>query len=334
MNPLWFTVFLANSLTSEAFLNSLNECYGHIRSLKLCASWDPSIFTIDRRHLINSIGIISTISWASVASSEIPEQRVVFVAGATGRSGQAVVEALYKMQQQQKVRVGVVGGVRNSNATLPHYVDSVIGINLQDLDAREKMTEALEREKVTDIICTIGFKPTYITSVDRVNAEAIDYRATVTLVKAAEMMEKPPRFLLISSLLTTAPEPRTTSYRLLNSLGEVLEQKKKAEAFLSSSKITYIILRPGVFVEQRQGNLIFAPKDRFIGDSVLDGRDLGPPVQCASPFFSSTGAVCGITRTQLGDAAVSLLFNKGGMLQENRTVEVVARPDLLSNKFI
>mmetsp|Transcript_24114 Transcript_24114/g.36470 ORF Transcript_24114/g.36470 Transcript_24114/m.36470 type:complete len:333 (+) Transcript_24114:64-1062(+) len=322
---LLFFVILALPFFSGAFLNSLS--FHYCRSLEISSLLDPNV-GVDRRRWITLVGTAPTLTWAFGVLSEETKHRVVFVAGAKGRSGLAVVEALEKLNQQQKDRIGVVAGVRDKNATILSQVDSVIGFDLQELNAEGKITEALEREKVTDIICTIGFKPTYISSVDRANADAIDYGATVTLIKAAAAMKNPPRFLLVSSLLTTAPEPRTTSYRLLNSLGGVLEQKAKAELFLTSSNMSYIILRPGVFVEQRQGNLIFAPKDSFIGDSIIDRGGLGPPVQCASPFFSSTGAVCGITRAQLGEAAVSLLFSESRLLKYNRTIEVVARPDM------
>ena len=121
--------------------------------------------------------------------------------------------------------------------------------------------------------------------------------------------------MLVSSLLTGAEAARRAnlSYRMLNKLGNVVEAKRAAEERLRASALDYVILRPGVFVDNAQGGLVFAAED-------ARGLDR---VSCKSPFFASSGAACGVTRTQLADACVAALADRDA---GRRTVEVVARP--------
>ena len=84
----------------------------------------------------------------------------------------------------------------------------------------------------------------------------------------------------------------SVAHRMLNKLGNVVEAKRAAEERLRASALDYVILRPGVFVDNAQGGLVFAGEDRFLGEAD-DARGLDR-VSCKSPFFASSGAACGV----------------------------------------
>jgi len=174
------------------------------------------------------------------------------------------------------------------------------------------------------VICDVGFVPTFDAEADRRAALDVDRDGVVALVEAAERAKLPGRFVLVSSLLAgeAAARDRTASYRMLNGLGGVLDAKRAAEARLRESPIDWTILRPGVFVDSPQGGLVVGAQDRFLA-TTADARGLDR-VSCKSPFFASSGAVCGITRSQLGAACVAALNDAGA---SRRTLEIVARPE-------
>ena len=178
--------------------------------------------------------------------------------------------------------------------------------------------------RVDDVICNIGFVPTFNAEADRRAAIAVDRDGVIGLVEAAERSKLAGRFVLVSSLLAgeVAARDQTVSYRMLNGLGRVLDAKRAAEARLRNSTLDWTILRPGVFVESPQGGIVVGGEDRFLATS-SDAKGM-ERVSCKSPFFASSGAVCGITRSQLAEACVVALGDAG---VSRRTLEVVARPD-------
>jgi uncharacterized protein YbjT (DUF2867 family) len=105
------------------------------------------------------------------------------------------------------------------------------------------------------------------------------------VIQAAESAGLPGRFVLVSSLLASG-KTNNLSAQLLNSLGGVVDAKHASETALASSSLDWTILRPGVFAERRQGNLVVGAADRFVGEE-SDRRLLGRAVSCVSPFESS-----------------------------------------------
>ena len=79
-------------------------------------------------------------------------------------------------------------------------------------------------------------------------AERIDYCGQLRLIAAARAAQLPGRFVMVSSLLADQSLTDNPSARLLNSaLGNVLEQKRKAEAALRSTpSLDWSIVRPGL----------------------------------------------------------------------------------------
>lgn len=204
--------------------------------------------------------------------------------------------------------------------------------SLTDEGAVERVADGLRRCAVTDIICTVGFVPTYMYEDDKAAAERVDFEGTVALIRAAEQAALPGRFVLVSSLLATLPFENASS-RGLNLLGRVLDQKRAAEEALRASRLDWCIVRPGVLAPRQQAaTLVYGGENTFTADRDRDRAALanlgyaaeGPPVKCASPFVGSAGVVCGISRVQLAGVCVDAL--EDSLRFSRKIVEVVARP--------
>ena len=287
-------------------------------------------------------GLVLAQPSKALGGTEARPRSRVLVAGASGRSGVEVVRALLGDGRFEPVLQSRGLATRDESADgLKAFVCDVTSP-----DAVSTLTEALRKYQVNSVVCTLGFVPKFSgAGEDRLGMDAVDHRGVVALIEAAEAAHLAGRFVLVSSLLVpvleTSPgsdtieaalgswKPPNLSARMLNSLGGVVEAKALSEARLRASKtLDWTIIRPGVFVDSPQGGLIVGGAGRFTGESELDGRGLGHPVnQCKSPFFASSGAVCGITRAQLGEVCALVLTDPGA---SRNTLEVVARPDAAS----
>ena len=219
------------------------------------------------------------------AHATAAQRRVVYVAGATGRTGSRVVEELLRNRDQ----FGVVAGARTeaSAARLPAGVVRLVAdLSGEVRGAEAELASELRTRQVTDVVCTLGFAPTYLPEQDRKLAEAVDYLGTLRLLTACEAAALPGRFVLVSSLGVDAATDSArvllaTCYLLLRaqaatlraqaatlraqaatlraqaatsraqarlldaSLGGVLRQKRRAEAAVRGSSLDWTIVRPG-----------------------------------------------------------------------------------------
>lgn len=271
----------------------------------------------------------------------MPASRRCLVAGATGRTGLQVIEALERMSD-----IEALAGVRSSSSgrRLPKNIPTIeFDLTSDDPHFLSSLSETLIDKGVTDCICTIGFSPTFIPEEDRKLAMAIDYVGTLKLISAAVAAKLPGRFVLVSSLGVNAS---SSSARMLDSsLGNVLVQKRAAEAALRASSLDWCIVRPGLLLKDAlQGGVLLGDADRFTGDAERDraGLPIGdgsrstgtslalaaaPPVKCSSPFLASSGAVCAATRAQVAAVCVEALEGDATLFSR-RIVEVVTRPEV------
>lgn len=259
-----------------------------------------------------------------------PPPRRVYVAGATGRTGRRVLDELLSTSD-----IEAIAGVRGEAAAarLPPAAERLV-CDLTAADAQAQLSRELLARSITDVICTVGFSPTFLPDEDRRLARAVDNLATVSLIQAAEAANLPGRFVLVSSLGVNAPG--SSSARLLDeSLGGVLGQKRQAEEALRASRLEWVIVRPGLLqgTDKAQGGVLLGPAERWVGDAEADRAGLGGPVKCASPFLASSGAVCAATRLQVAQVCVAALGSGAGAAASDdgfsrRVVEVVARPDV------
>ena len=92
-------------------------------------------------------------------SESVPPPRVVFVAGATGRTGRRLIEVL-----RATAGVDVVAGVRSEASAaskLPAGVPTVVADVSSDTAVAD-LSHALLSRGVTDVVCAIGFAPTCV----------------------------------------------------------------------------------------------------------------------------------------------------------------------------
>ena len=201
------------------------------------------------RRAVLSLPLAAPVVPLAAVSAAAARPRRVLVAGASGRSGRECVRALDGDERYTAVplvrsleRWRVAAAAAGLEATGRTVVEA-------DVTAPPTLDRALKG--IDDVICDVGFVPTFDAEADRRAALAVDRDGAVALVEAAERAKLPGRFVLVSSLLAgeAAARDRTASYRMLNGLGGVLDAKRAAEARLRESPIDWTILRPGVFVD-------------------------------------------------------------------------------------
>ena len=175
------------------------------------------------------------------------EQRIFFVAGATGRVGQQIVSKL--LRQGRHVRA-LVRDRDKGRALLGENLELVEG----DTRRIDTVQDALVGVNV--VVCATGARASEGSN----SPEQVDYEGVRNLVQAARLAEVE-RFILISSLAVT------NSDHPLNQFGRVLDWKLKGEDFLRHSGVPYTIIRPGGLTDEPGGQsaLQFDQGDRITG---------------------------------------------------------------------
>ena len=160
----------------------------------------PFSAAVSRRGVLGGAAASSLAAQhATPAAHATAAQRRVYDAGATGRTGSRVVEELLRDRDQ----FGVVAGARTeaSAARLPAGVVRLVAdLSGEVRGAEAELASELRTRQVTDVVCTLGFAPTYLPEQDRKLAEAVDYLGTLRLLTACEAAALPGRFVLVSSL--------------------------------------------------------------------------------------------------------------------------------------
>lgn len=148
-----------------------------------------------------------------------------FVAGATGQTGQRIVEELVSRNIPVRALVRDEQKARN---LLPSQVELIVGDILQP----ESLIAALGDSTV--VLCATGARPSF----DPTGPYQVDFQGTKNLVKAAQD-RKIQHFVLVSSLCVSQ------LFHPLNLFWLILVWKKQAEEFIRKSGISYTIVRPG-----------------------------------------------------------------------------------------
>ena len=86
--------------------------------------------------------------------------------------------------------IDVIAGVRDSSRI--KFASSVptlqFDVTTDDPGFTSMLSEQMISRGVTDVICTLGFSPTFIPETDRRLAEQVDYLGTLKLIAAAEVL--------------------------------------------------------------------------------------------------------------------------------------------------
>ncbi len=173
----------------------------------------------------------------------------VFVAGATGATGQRVIQVL--CDRQIAVRA-LVRDLEKARLILPASVELVQG----DVSSADALAIALG--DCDAIICATGAKPSF----DPTGPYQVDCLGTKNLVNAAKSrgVEK---FVIVSSLCVSK------LFHPLNLFWLVLYWKQQGEDYLKNSGLTYTIVRPGGLKnDQTAGPLVMSKADTLFEGSI------------------------------------------------------------------
>lgn len=172
-----------------------------------------------------------------------------FVAGATGQTGQRIVKEL--VSRKIPVRA-LVRNLESAKAILPPEVELVVG----DVLKPEGLTSAIGDSTV--LLCATGAKP----SLDPTGPYQVDYQGTKNLVDAAKT-KGIEHFVFMSSLCVSR------FFHPLNLFWLILYWKKQAEGYLSSSGLTYTIVRPGGLKnEDNPDSIVMSSADTLFDGSI------------------------------------------------------------------
>ena len=171
---------------------------------------------------------------ATAAEPPLVGVRPVLVAGATGRTGREVVQAL-RVRGDPFLAISGVKTETVAKIQRDAGLEAIVA-DLTDESATRTIAAEMRRLNVTDVVCTVGFVPTvrslaasatqsvafcccatrqqqadhsaanplswqYVYEDDKAAARRVDYEGTVALIRAAEEAGLSGRFVLVSSLL-------------------------------------------------------------------------------------------------------------------------------------
>ncbi|MBE9078752.1 SDR family oxidoreductase [Romeria aff. gracilis LEGE 07310] len=172
-----------------------------------------------------------------------------FVAGATGRTGQLIVEQL--IARDIPVRA-MVRDLAKGRDQLPTSIELVEG------DVMKPETLGAAMATCTVVLCATGATP----SLDPTGPYQVDYEGNKNLINAAKQAGAE-QFVIVSSLCVSK------FFHPLNLFWLVLYWKKQAEDYLKASGLPYTIVRPGgLRSEDSSDPVVMAPADTLFEGSI------------------------------------------------------------------
>jgi uncharacterized protein YbjT (DUF2867 family) len=171
----------------------------------------------------------------------------VFVAGATGQTGQRIVKELVRREIPVKA---LVRNLDKGKELLPTEAELIVGDVLNFEELKTAIADS------TILICATGATPDF----NILGPYQVDYQGTKNLVDAAKA-KGIEHFVLVSSLCVSR------FFHPLNLFWLVLYWKKQAEIYIENSGLTYTIVRPGGLKNQDNLDGIIMSK----ADSLFEG---------------------------------------------------------------
>jgi uncharacterized protein YbjT (DUF2867 family) len=174
----------------------------------------------------------------------------VFVAGATGATGQRIVAELCQRQIPVKAMVRNEEQARKLLPTSVELVCTDLATNTNSL--------ATAIGDCTVVICATGARP----SLDPTGPYQVDYLGTKKLVDAARQ-QNVQHFSIVSSLCVSK------FFHPLNLFWLILYWKQQGEKYLQNSGLTYTIVRPGGLKnDDTAGPLVMSGADTLFEGSI------------------------------------------------------------------
>jgi uncharacterized protein YbjT (DUF2867 family) len=242
----------------------------------------------------------------SVLASTVSTGATVFVAGATGNTGQRVVRQLSEKGYK------VLAGVRDQKKADKLFgADSNVKIVKYNLFDTESIASVIGGADA--LVSTLGYS-----GFNLGQYKQVDSVGTANLIEAAKKAGVK-KFVLLTSLLTNAKavgQADNNNYKFLNAFGGVLDNKLEAEKALRSSGLDWTIVRPGGLSNdspENLGGLYVSAEDTLFGVDSDPGRS--------------------ISRDKVAEVIVEALSQRGA---EQKVVEIVQGkqvPQLSTDKY-
>jgi uncharacterized protein YbjT (DUF2867 family) len=176
----------------------------------------------------------------------------VFVAGATGATGQRIVAELCQRQIPVRLLVRDINKAREIWPVGNELVELVVG----DVGNVDSLMQAIG--DCTKIICATGARP----SLDPTGPYQVDYVGTKNLVDAAQAKDIQ-HFSIVTSLCVSK------FFHPLNLFWLILYWKQQGENYLRASGLNYTIVRPGGLKnDEVSGILVMSKADTLFEGSI------------------------------------------------------------------
>lgn len=212
----------------------------------------------NRRRLLLTASLAVAVTLGPGCTTNVPAApRTVLVAGATGQTGQLVVQEL--RAEGFRIRA-LVRDADKARATLGDDVELIVG------DVKDPASLAPAMRGADAVISTIGARGAKGPD----SPEAIDYGGVRNLAEAAAAA-RVQQFVLVSSRGATQED--NTLNRMF---GNVLIWKLKGEDALRASGVAYTVIRPGGLINVPGGDkaIMFEQGDPVVRDSTIARADL------------------------------------------------------------
>jgi uncharacterized protein YbjT (DUF2867 family) len=181
------------------------------------------------------VAMVVATAVAGARSARDTDEHIVLVAGATGGTGQEVVD------QALAKGLHVRALVRDESKARLLFGDRV---QYATGDVREPRSLKKATKGVDEVICALG---TNVQRDPENSAERVDYAGVKALAEAAKAAGVS-QFILVSSMGVTHPE-----HQLNAMLDNILEWKLKGEEAVRATGINYTIVRPGSLTNEPGG---------------------------------------------------------------------------------
>lgn len=203
-----------------------------MRALNRSGSWVAVAFVVMTAVVMAGAGTAAAKAAKGTADAA---SRVVLVAGATGGTGQEVVDRA--LLEGLHVRA-LVRDESKARMLFGDRVQYVTG------DVREPRSLKKAVKGVDEVICALGSN---VQRDPENSPERVDYVGVKALAEAAKAAQVS-QFILVSSMGVTHPE-----HQLNAMLDNILEWKLKGEDAVRATGINYTIVRPGALTNESGG---------------------------------------------------------------------------------
>jgi uncharacterized protein YbjT (DUF2867 family) len=206
----------------------------------------------------------------------------IFLAGASRGVGREIAKGLTAQDFQVKALL-------RSEATTHELQALGIEVTIADAMNLEQVNSAMTKIPIDTVISTIGGKPQ--------EGERADYLGNKNLIDAA-VKAGVRRFILVTSI-GAGESAVALPPQALQTLGEVLKEKEKAEQHLIQSGLIYTIIRPGgLKSEPSTGNGILTEDPKIAG--TIHRGDVGQLVcRCVSSDRANNRVLSAVDRSMI-----------------------------------